>query len=393
MTRHVLFLGAGSSVEAGYPLGRDLIRAVEDYFTNTELDVGSKAYWSRFLARRDTANEMEKLLLMSGNPEVVLSYLDLCAEALTADDAAIRRVERAAINEFKNIRDGDVATAFAAERGEYIETLYEDLKRRPLDSAVRARLGFVAGLDAYLQHMHWRDDQAEEGYRREYLRRELASLGDGDVVITTNYDTLAERVLLETRRWSAADGYGFSVPLTNIPREALRPRRAPPDWVTTPSEVKVLKLHGSFGWRHIEGASESKPGEIILGSELLSGMLPRRDGRISLLYDRREQSAPFPMTVPALAYPSFLKQMSGSTFLEVWEAARIALANAEEIRILGASLPPADMAVRTLFGPTRFRLERGEVTVQLDDKSEESFDRWSEHLGRKVRWERRFAGE
>jgi len=89
---------------------------------------------------------MEKLLLTSGNPEVVLSYLDLCAEALTADDAAIGAVERTAVGEFKNIRDGDAATAFAEERGEYIDTLYNDLKRQPLDSAVRARLGFVAGL-------------------------------------------------------------------------------------------------------------------------------------------------------------------------------------------------------------------------------------------------------
>ena len=40
--------------------------------------------------------------------------------------------------------------------------------------------------------MHWRDDQQEASASREYLHREIASLTDGDVIITTNYDTLAE---------------------------------------------------------------------------------------------------------------------------------------------------------------------------------------------------------
>jgi hypothetical protein len=393
MTRRVLFLGAGASVGAGYPLGRDLIHTVEDYFAKTELDVGRKAHWGHFLARRETAHDREKLLLTSGNPEVVLSCLDLCAEALTTDDGAIRAVERDAVHEFKNIPNGDEATAFAAARGEYIETLYDDPKRQPLKSAIRAQLGFVSGLDAYLEHMHWRDDQQEASASREYLHREIASLTDGDVIITTNYDTLAERVLFERGMWSAADGYGFAVPLTNIPRDVPRPRRAPPAWATPPSRVKVLKLHGSFGWRLIEDVSESRSDHIILGSEFLSAMLPTRRGQLYLLYDRREQDAPFPMTVPALAYPSFLKQVVGSTFLEIWEAARLALAGADEIRILGASLPLADAAVRTLFGPARFRLARGEVSIQIDDKSEESFDRWASHLGQDVCWIRRFAGE
>jgi len=85
--------------------------------------------------------------------------------------------------------------------------------------------------------------------------------------------------------------------------------------------------------------------------------------------------------------------MSGSTFLEVWEAARIALASAQEIRILGASLPPADAGVRTLFASTRFRLARGEVSVRVDDKNLEAFERWEAHLGPQVRWEKRYAGE
>lgn len=393
MPRRVLFLGAGASVGAGYPLGRDLIRAVENFFSTIELDVSRKVYWSRFVSYRQTAGETVRLLLNSGNPEVVLSYLDLCVEGLMADDAAIREVERAAVREFLELRESVAASELAHDRGEEIQALYDDMKRAPLKAAERARLGFVSGLDAYLGYMHARDDEAGAETRREYLYRELATLDDGDVVITTNYDTLAERVLLDTRRWSAIDGYGFSVPLTSVPPEAIRPRRDPPAWVTSPSRVKVLKLHGSFGWRHIEGLAGATSDDVILGNDLFQFMLPRRRGRISLLYDRREKQAPFPMTVPAMAYPSYLKQTRGSTFLDVWEAARVALSNATEIRILGASLPQADAAVRTLFLGTRSRMQRGDVTVQVDDRSQESFDRWEAHLGPGVRWMRRYAGE
>lgn len=378
---------------AGYPLGRDLIRAIEEFFATIELDVGRKAYWERFLSFRDTAKDTARLLLHSGNPEVVLSYLDLCVEGLLADDAAIHSVERSAVQEFLKIKDESTATEFARDQGESLEALYNGLERAPLKAASRARLGFVAGLDAYLGYMHAADDQDGAASRREYLYHELGNLDDGDFVVTTNYDTLAERVLLETGRWSAADGYGFSVPLTSVPAEALVPRRDPPAWVTTPSKVKVLKLHGSFGWRQIEGLSHTRPDEVVLGSELLRFMLPRRRGRISLLYDRREKQAPFPMTVPAMAYPSYLKQTTGSTLLDVWGAAEAALASSNEIRILGASLPPADTAVRTLFLTTRSRLQRGEVSVQVDDRSEESFSRWQTHLGSNVRWAKRYAGD
>ncbi|MGH7618646.1 MAG: SIR2 family protein [Gemmatimonadaceae bacterium] len=391
--QRVLFLGAGSSVGAGYPLGRDLIRAVEEFFATIEMDVGRKAYWERFLSFRDTAKDTAQLLLHSGNPEVVLSYLDLCVEGLLADDAEIRAAERSAVHDFLRIQDGGEATEFARDREVDIEALYNDLKRAPFKAAARARLGFVAGLDAYLGYMHAADDQAGAAKRRDYLYRELGNLDEGDIVITTNYDTLAERALLETGRLSAIDGYGFTVPLTSVPSDAIVPRRDPPTWATRPSKVKVLKLHGSFGWRQIEGLSDTASDEVILGSELLQFMLPAKGGRTSLLYDRREKRAPFPMTVPAMAYPSYLKQTTGSTLLDVWEATRLALEHATEIRILGASLPPADTAVRTLFLATRSRLQRAEVSVQVDDRSEESFNRWRTHLGPRVQWAKRFAGE
>jgi hypothetical protein len=52
------------------------------------------------------------------------------------------------------------------------------------------------------------DAEPDAGSRRAYLQGELAFVRDGDVIITTNYDTLAERTLMEEGRWSPGDGYG-----------------------------------------------------------------------------------------------------------------------------------------------------------------------------------------
>ena len=132
---------------------------------------------------------------------------------------------------------------------------------------------------------------------------------------------------------------------------------------------------------------------MFLDSLLLYPMRPAPPNPIVPLFDSRESRATFPLTQPVLAYPSFLKRTDGLSLARVWEQARIALSQASEIRVLGASLPPADAAVRTLLGPVRFRLSRGEVAVSVHDMSEGTRDRWREHLGESVEWVQRKAGE
>lgn len=390
--RRVLILGAGASRSAGYPLGAELMTAVDQYFDRTQLDERTETQWSYFHDLRDNAPEPIRLLLTSANPEVVLSYLDLCAEALQADDSAIKRLELAALHELAQMPPGDEAEQFVHEQSESFDALYKHMARTPLRTAVRARLGFIGGLDAYLRNQHWGDNEPGAGARREYLKRELKWVRAGDIVLTTNYDTLVERVLLESGRWSYVDGYGFHVPLTDIPPDTGRKRTGPPAWAVRPSKVKVLKLHGSFGWRRIEGLTDKPSDEIILSGELLDAMFQTRRGLPSLLFDLREARATFPISAPVLAYPSFLKRTPGRVFLEIWEAARIAIATASDVRVIGASLPYADSAMRTLLAPLRFRLARRVVKVSVHDGNSESYERWREHLGPGVTWRERYVG-
>ena len=394
--RRVLFMGAGASFAAGYPLGGHLIDAIEEHFASTICEANAKAEWGYFIAFRETATGVAKTLLTSGNPEVVLSYIDLCVEALSSSELAIQQVQRDAVKQLNALSSGAKQTLFAQEKGSELQSLFDDLRRSPLTAATRARRGFLVGLDTYLEWRHMLDAEPGAAAGRAYIRDELEFIHDGDVVITTNYDTLAERTLLGSGRWSPGDGYGFNIPLRVGTVNDPSTGEAPPVWAIGPSRVRVLKLHGSCGWRSLEidqGSLGSSDGSMFLDSMLLYSMRPAPPHPIVPLFDSRESCATFPLTQPVLAYPSFLKRTDGLSLAQVWEQARLALAHASEIRVLGASLPPADAAVRTLLGPVRFRLSRGEVTVSVHDMSEHARDRWREHLGESVEWVQRKAGE
>jgi hypothetical protein len=391
----VLFLGAGASHKAGYPLGGQLIAAVEKYMTEYP-EVNASAQWSRFLDFRDLAKGTDQLLMESTDPEVVLSHIDLCIQALRASDQQIREAERIAVATLKGLPADVDPTSYSKERGDEIEALYKRQRESRLFSAVRGRQGFLIGLYEFLEHCHFRDSQPDAVLRRDYLVRELSSLEDGDVVITTNYDTLAERILLDQGRWSFRDGYGFDVPLRSGLPDYPASNRDLPDSLTAPSCVRVLKLHGSYGWQQIHEdfvAAEERDNEqarMFFESGLFQGMPAFNQGELVLLYDQREKRTSFPVATPLLAYPSYLKPLGVQ---RVWEEAKIALERATSIDILGASLPPADVSVRTLFNACRFRLAAGSVVVRVHDKNKASVDRWREHLGHDVQWIKRYAGE
>lgn len=70
--------------------------------------------------------------------------------------------------------------------------------------------------------------------------RLFAGLGYGDVVVTFNYDLIADATLSRSGRWCAYDGYGFQADiLGEDPSEVDRSKA---------SDALLLKLHGSLNW-------------------------------------------------------------------------------------------------------------------------------------------------
>jgi hypothetical protein len=73
----VLFLGAGASRAAGYPLASELMTAIEqDALAANNIEL--RDAWNRWLSVKNSAPPELQILLDHPNPEMTLSFLDLC---------------------------------------------------------------------------------------------------------------------------------------------------------------------------------------------------------------------------------------------------------------------------------------------------------------------------
>ncbi len=310
MTKRILIFGAGASNAAGYPLANDLLPSIKDFQTTNTALVQLRDAWEKWEGARNALSETyTKDLLSNPNPEVALSLLELIEIGATSSSNLHEQTAK-------------VRSAKAA--------LFECLKW-------------------YFTFKN-RDD-AEDPSRRDYLRDLLRSLDEGDVVLTLNWDTVAERTLCELGgKWNPTTGYGLDCPLHflgsphySVPDAAI-PR-------TQPSQVTVLKLHGSFGWYETYG-------DFYISRQVLDDFRFQYEGDNVFPRHLREPLVG-PDMDPVLLYPSFLKRLSRIELREIWHKAKIALDNCDRVEIYGYSLPETDIAVRALLNDLRFRLQEG----------------------------------
>jgi len=395
----VLFLGAGASAAAGYPLGTKLLVEMEQYFRRGNVEANARQYWRWFQDAQVQANAPFRLLWRSSNPEVIASWLDLCVEALSSDDDDIEAEAERLVRE--SLPSDPIERARAMERGsEAIQARYDDPDRQPYVAALRARVGFLHALATYLRDCHFRDSR-ESPRGPDYLRDRMSTLQSGDVVVTTNYDSLAERCLLAIGLWFPSDGYGFDVPLTSIhpsdlPAVSAVSRGKLPVAPNLKAKVKVLKLHGSVGWmRHaghfgpaVLGRTDYRNQRLLyLDQHLLRG-LPWE----TPFFDSREPPFGDPGS-PEIVPPTFFKRTKGNEFREVWAAAGEALTSASDLEVIGASLPASDAGVRALLTPLRSRVRRRDLRVVVQVTSEAAYENWCDVLGDNVAWNKAPFGQ
>ncbi len=169
-------------------------------------------------------------------------------------------------------------------------------------------------------------------------------LQDDDVAVTLNYDLAIERALRVAGKWDVSTGYGF--------------------WVGKPnaSKVGVLKLHGSTNWRAL--LFEGRSGFFVGGSQSL-GDRPVLYFRPDLEYlgypafvDPNCAGLTQAAVLPVMIMPAFGKKFSLSStsgqewkpfWEDLWRKAEIGLRVAEEIAIIGYSLPLTDERARDLL--------------------------------------------
>ncbi len=335
-------IGAGVSKSVGYPLGIELFDAVDKF-----VRLQGKTF-NRFQFDKDWP-ALKRWLARHRNPIVSEAYRSRQLEHLfTVLDLA------------ENLRIDSLGAILAAsKRGKKAVSLAESRWRsveKNSRSYQKYRQILLWALETYLEFKNYEDCRGFSDASWETLRTFGNKLCPGDVVLTFNYDSTLERILQKQGKWSPRDGYGFEL----VFQESYLDK-TPIGFPKSP--VRILHLHGSVGWYRKPAIRE----EFRL--KLKDGAIPRDvltpaplETPIALdpifLRDLGIQAvdASLPHRPPderqIFIHPSFLKEFEGGAqglFTSLWRQAADALRAAEEIIIIGYSLPGADSAALTLL--------------------------------------------
>jgi len=153
-------------------------------------------------------------------------------------------------------------------------------------------------------------------------------------VISTNYDVEVDSILFRNRVyfdiWNQID-FGFD-PRDPYAGTVVRRPHAP--------EAALFKLHGSLNW---------------LKCSLCGHVYVNPLGSIAYLAFSKHPSRAttchcgFPSLNHLMVTPSFVRDIRDSNLLQVWRNALEALRTADRWYILGYSLPPEDIAIRSIM--------------------------------------------
>ena len=186
--------------------------------------------------------------------------------------------------------------------------------------------------------------QLRTEYPPDWLRRLVTYWHQHQsVVLTLNYDNLVEEAIQELRFDSGGGPMHFSstygVPITNV-----RLRRAGTFGSGEAATLRFLKLHGSINWYY--SGSDAPHGETIYYGDLPRGweangvpVVANRD--TDLLVDR------VPYIVPPTGFKSTF--FNNETLRAQWAVGHKLCLEAGNMVVLGYSLPPSDLMMRTFL--------------------------------------------
>lgn len=188
-----------------------------------------------------------------------------------------------------------------------------------------------------------------------------------DRIISFNYDTLLDSVLLERRE------------ATDLYFDEIRSRRDRPSEQAQPAPL-LLKLHGSINWRCHQNDLQT----IIAGQQTEEGVheIP------AIWLDQTRAPSPNDDISPLIIPPLPSKPITSvKIFKWLWTRAYEYLYEAKQLVVIGYSLPNADQLATSMFGAFNpSRMER----VVIVDPSTRALDRWRTVLKRtglgRVRW-------
>lgn len=186
--------------------------------------------------------------------------------------------------------------------------------------------------------------------KKEILNPFIQRISQNDKLITFNYDLIVEKALYERGIWKPKDGYGITFKeFHGI--AALHKSK---------SEVHVYKLHGSLNWKEDVGLQFFYDGNnepIFPGYLLEDSTSPQYQEKKTGLW----------------IMPSFIKQFLIPELLDIWQNAFSAIKEAEEIIVIGYSLPKEDSAACLLFGTTNIA---GKRLILVDPNADKLLEKY-----------------
>lgn len=302
-----IFLGAGASVDAGYPLTVELFSKLEEYHLNPGCEVIQRQEWNKFINYRRRATGRIGSILKSSNLELVLSLPDLLAASIEDYDSETKKQ----INQMELSQEKIQHWSSRVQHPIHTQ-LHE--ARNISNICLKSLENFFNYL-SFIDYCKYREEQLPNYYQK--------MVSDFDNVITTNWDSLSERILFSNNQWSPYDGYGIE--LSGIRKKNY-------------SEKMIYKLHGSAGWRRDPGTNsfflDDAFKEYLLNDHALTSK--------SLKVEPAESEYIF-------ITPSYFKQLNNEHIIKIWQKAYHAIGNSSKICIVGYSLPNADSAIRALL--------------------------------------------
>lgn len=304
MARHVFILGAGASREAGGPLMADFLDKAEDLSRLKPGAIDTESFELAFEGLAHLQAAQAKAQIDTLNVESVFGAFEMAKLVGRLGEMDPARIERLPEAITKVI----------------VQTVEQNVKFSCGDERIRSHASYEQLADLVLE-----------------ITQNSGS--GGAAIFTFNYDIALEHAL-------------------NTKGQPYRYCITPPaaDQVRT---VDVLKLHGSVNWQTGEN------GELAafdVGQFMRNVELPN-----TWRLDRQAPSEPLALSIsktfrgtPFIVPPTWSKLGHYSSIAPVWRRAGHHLSEAENIYVMGFSLPPSDTFFRYLYalgtaGRTRLR--------------------------------------